>query len=785
MAVKQLEDLISTLNPAQRRAVETTEGPLLVLAGAGSGKTRVLTLRIAYLIAHGVPADSILALTFTNKAASEMRTRIADVVGVRLARQVQAGTFHSIFLRILRNYAVQLGYRPGFSIYDVGATEKTQKLILKALGLDKESYRPKMVQSYISSAKNQLVTAQVYCSHPDIQAMLQARRVPRVAEVYARYQQELMQSNAMDFDDLLLNIFLLLKHFPDIRNTLQARFSHILVDEFQDTNIAQSKILQLLTNAQQNICVVGDDSQSIYGFRGAEVRNILNFQTAYRGAQEVKLELNYRSTAAIVEAANRLISHNADRLKKQCRSAAATTGEPVVVEQFYTMDEEMAFVARDIQRIALSRQIPYSRFAVLYRTNAMSNAVESACRKIGVPTVVYGGISFFSRLEVQDLLAYIRIVCNPNDQEALLRIINRPRRGIGEKSIQSLLEAATAQNQSLWSYLHAMVSPPKGLSRKGWDAICALCMQIDGWLHQLHQTEAAQLAQAIYIESGLQALYAAEDINHPDDPDLVRDDNIRELLQEMEKSAAEFANEGNTELFTLPMFLDQVSLMTDADTSDKEAPEARVILSTVHSSKGLEFDYVYVVGLDQQLFPLQRAIEEQQIEEERRLCYVALTRAAKRLVLTRATVRFLQGRQMNCLPSQFLREAIEGFEPLYDPYVNGAENASTQFEGYRQRGFRGANLRSQPTRDDAISAPRPRTPFGQGKVTQQPTPELVDRTGEDNLPFQAGERVLHDKFGHGEVKQIMGDGVNMRVKVLFDHEGERTLLLKYAKLKKA
>jgi ATP-dependent DNA helicase pcrA len=785
MAEQQLEELISTLNPAQRRAVETTEGPLLVLAGAGSGKTRVLTLRIAYLIAHGIPAESILALTFTNKAAAEMRTRIADVVGNRLARQVHAGTFHSIFLRILRDYAVQVGYRSGFSIYDVSATEKTQKLILKELGLDKESYRPKTVQNYISSAKNQLVTAQVYSTNPEIQAMLQSRHMPRIADVYVRYQQELLKSNAMDFDDLLLNMFMLLKRFPDVRQRMQAHFSHILVDEFQDTNIAQSKILQLLTNDQQNICVVGDDSQSIYGFRGAEVRNILNFQKAYRGAQEVKLELNYRSTGAIVEAANRLISHNAARLKKQCRSAAVGSGEPVAVEQFYNMDEEMAFVARDIQRMALTRQIPYSHFAVLYRTNAMSNAVESACRKVGVPTVVYGGISFFSRMEVQDLLAYIRVVCNPEDQEALLRIINKPRRGIGEKSIQNMLEDALAQNQTLWSYLHSLVSPPKGMSRKGWDALCTLCMQIDGWLHQLHQTEAAQLAQAIYVESGLQAMYAAEDINHPDDPDLVRDDNIRELLQEMEKSAAEYAEQGNTEQFTLPVFLDQVSLMTDADTKDKETQEARVVLSTVHSSKGLEFDYVYVVGLDQQLFPLQRAIEEQQIEEERRLCYVAFTRAAKRLVLTRANVRYLQGRQMNCLSSQFLREAIEGFEPLYDSYVNGPGNSEAQFEGYNQRGFRGANLRSDRNREDAIRVPKPRAPFGQGKVRQQLTPELVDRTGEVDLPFQAGERVVHDKFGKGVVKQIMGDGANMRVKVLFDDEGERILLLQYAKLRKA
>lgn len=731
---------IASLNESQRLAVTTTQGPLLVIAGAGSGKTRVLTLRIAYLLSQGVKPYRVLALTFTNKAAMEMKRRIAEIVGEETASMVHAGTFHSIFLRILRREVNSLeGYAPDFTIYDTDRTRRMLTRVIKDLEIDEAVYTPRRMMSCISKAKNGLFSAQQYRNSPQILERDERVNMPHRARIYQEYELYMQRANAMDFDDLLLRMHQLLVTNPDILRKYQQAYQYLLVDEFQDTNSAQNAILHLLAGSHQNLCVVGDDSQSIYAFRGAKVENILRFTQRYKNAQVIKLELNYRSTPSIVNSANRLIAHNQNRLEKECR-AEGVAGERVQIRRFPTTDAEASFVARDVKDVALMTGLNYGHFAVLYRNNSMSRALEFMFKAERIPVQIYGGQSMFARKEIQDLLAYFSLVCNPNDDDAFLRVINTPRRGLGAKSMQALLDGAKENGESLWTRLAGLERFPSVFSSKACAAVRNFRDMIRLWQSEVDTVSALDLARTIYVDSGLRKLLNDEALEDDDKEGVGRDGNVQELLHNLEKNSAAYIEQGNDGHYTLRMFLDEVSLLSDQDRQGKEENEGgtlpKVTLSTIHSSKGLEFDYVYVVGLEEGVFPSRQAIDSGAIEEERRLCYVAMTRAAKRLVMTYSEQRFFQGRRERNDPSRFLRE----IEPEYLMQAD-----------------------QDVTNPDYI-------------------PQFRDRAGDASLNFQVGDRVRHRTFGRGEVRQIMGEDSDLRVKVAFEESGLRTLILKFARL---
>lgn len=740
--MSELEKQLASLNKEQLEAVTTVQGPLLVVAGAGSGKTRVLTLRIAYMLAQGIAPSRVLALTFTNKAASEMRSRIATIVGTQEAGMVNAGTFHSIFLRILRREVARTGYSEGFSVRDTTACERMLRRVMRDMHIDDKAYTVQRMAKFISLCKNQLVLAEHYVADPRTMERDEKLGLPLRGRIYQEYSLYMKRENAMDFDDLLFNMFLLLYHNPEVRQKYQNMFQYILVDEFQDTNSVQSVVLKYLVGSHRNICVVGDDSQSIYAFRGAKVENIINFKKEYPEAKEVKLELNYRSTANIVNSANRLIEHNRLRLEKECQALGAP-GERVKIRRYATQEEEAAAVAYEIKVLAEAERLDYADFAVLYRSNSMARTLEFMMKSQRIPTQIYGGKSVFERREIQDLVAYFRLVCNPDDDDALLRIVNTPRRGIGSKSLQRVLDGARVDEVSCWRYMSDM-EVGYDMTAKARESLTTFREMVKVWIASEKTLDAVELAKVIYVDSGLKQYFADETEEDADEEGIGRLGNVQELFSQMERGRVAYIEEGNAGTYRLSTFLDEVSLLSEQDrvaalTGKREESERqhRVTLSTVHSSKGLEFDYVYVIGLEDGTFPSQRSIDSNVVEEERRLCYVAMTRAAKRLVLTYSERRLVAGGIHMLPPSRFLRE----IQPDY------LMEAGTSVDTVQL---------------DALGLED--TPAGEGQG------------------YEVGDVVEHRTFGRGEVKRMLGREADARIVVDFGEKGQRTLVLRYAKL---
>ena len=748
-------DFINELNENQREAVVNTEGPTLVIAGAGSGKTRVLTYRIANLLSKGVPAYRILALTFTNKAAREMQKRIATLVGQGNASNLWMGTFHSIFSKILRVEAEHLGYTSNFTIYDSQDSKNLIKSIVKDLRLDDKVYKPNDVLGRISMAKNNLVVAQAYAQSAKIVATDQAAKKPMISEIYKYYQLRCRQSDVMDFDDLLLQTNILFRDFPEILEKYQKKFDYILVDEYQDTNYSQYLIIKKLAEQHKNICVVGDDAQSIYSFRGARIENILNFRNDYPGYKLCKLEQNYRSTTTIVDAANSIISRNKEQIPKKTFSENEE-GDKIRVMKAMSDKEEGFQVAQEIFRISQNEQAEFNDFAILYRTNAQSRIMEEALRKRNIPYKIYGGLSFYQRKEIKDLLAYLRLTVNQNDEEALKRIINYPKRGIGDTTVDKLKEVALKYNASIWTVLCNLNKVPGVVSAATAAKLTHFRQLIEGFTELAKEENADDTTYRIAKTSGI-----IDDLSADDTPEGVsRKENIQELLNAVKDFSETAYNEGRDD--KLPSFLEGVALLTDQD-SEKPEDNNKVTLMTIHSAKGLEFENVFIVGMEEDLFPAQQsAYTPAALEEERRLFYVALTRAEKKVVMTYATTRYKNGNVVYPQPSRFIAE----IDPVY-------------LEGF-----------FTPTRsreDRQLQVPGRVTRMAKPTLSPQPNVEIPD-VDTSRLQAISGDTVVpgmiiyHPNFGAGKVITLDGLGVNKKAKVLFAKHGQKVLLLKFAKL---
>ena len=748
-------DFINELNENQREAVVNTEGPTLVIAGAGSGKTRVLTYRIANLLSKGVPAYRILALTFTNKAAREMQKRIATLVGQGNASNLWMGTFHSIFSKILRVEAEHLGYTSNFTIYDSQDSKNLIKSIVKDLRLDDKVYKPNDVLGRISMAKNNLVVAQAYAQSAKIVAADQAAKKPMITEIYKYYQLRCRQSDVMDFDDLLLQTNILFRDFPEILEKYQKKFDYILVDEYQDTNYSQYLIIKKLAEQHKNICVVGDDAQSIYSFRGARIENILNFRNDYPGYKLCKLEQNYRSTTTIVDAANSIISRNKEQIPKKTFSENEE-GDKIRVMKAMSDKEEGFQVAQEIFRISQNEQAEFNDFAILYRTNAQSRIMEEALRKRNIPYKIYGGLSFYQRKEIKDLLAYLRLTVNQNDEEALKRIINYPKRGIGDTTVDKLKEVALKYNASIWTVLCNLNKVPGVVSAATAAKLTHFRQLIEGFTELAKEENAYDTTYRIAKTSGI-----IDDLSADDTPEGVsRKENIQELLNAVKDFSETAYNEGRDD--KLPSFLEGVALLTDQD-SEKPEDNNKVTLMTIHSAKGLEFENVFIVGMEEDLFPAQQsAYTPAALEEERRLFYVALTRAEKKVVMTYVTTRYKNGNVVYPQPSRFIAE----IDPVY-------------LEGF-----------FTPTRsreDRQLQVPGRVTRMAKPTLSPQPNVEIPD-VDTSRLQAISGDTVVpgmiiyHPNFGAGKVITLDGLGINKKAKVLFAKHGQKVLLLKFAKL---
>ena len=758
-------DFLSALNKVQREAVEHIEGPSLIIAGAGSGKTRVLTYRVAYLLSKGIPAYTVLALTFTNKAAREMKERITRLVGDAAARYVWMGTFHSIFARILRNEAHLLGYPSSYTIYDTADSKNLIKTIVKEMRLDEKIYKPSEVFSRISSAKNSLITAETYSNIPELTQYDKYKKRERLGEIFKVYSRRCRKAGAMDFDDLLLNTNILFRDFPDVLEKYRRQFRYLLVDEYQDTNLAQYMILKKLSEEHKNISVVGDDAQSIYAFRGARIENILNFRKDYPEARVFKLEQNYRSTRNIVNAANSLIRHNAEQISKEVFSKK-DAGEKIKVVEADTDRDEGFLVVNEIFDEHLGLQMKYDDFAVLYRTNAQSRVFEEALRKRNIPYRVYGSISFYQRKEIKDVLAYFRLVVNLRDDEALKRIINYPARGIGKTTLDKLEAAANRTGKSLWE----IVSQPRehgvnihaGTAKK-LEEFAAMIRRFSG---QQNQKDAYELALDITRESGI-----LKDLHNGTAPEEVsKYENVQELLNGISEFIANPEQEGR---FTgLDEYLQNVTLLTDQDT-DTEGQDT-VKIMTVHAAKGLEFRHVFIAGMEENLFPSQMSVNSQrELEEERRLFYVALTRAKERVTITYAKTRYRWGDISFCRPSRFLNEIdpqyldYPAITPLFSSARSPEINGHTD-NGYEKKSFRTSRNRPAGKKTHIVST---------GRKTELPF------VPDDPKQIQAGMEVEHARFGKGKVLQVEGAFPDTKATVFFKEFGQKQLLLKFAKLK--
>jgi DNA helicase-2/ATP-dependent DNA helicase PcrA len=803
-------DLLNDLNDAQRAAVEYIDGPSLVIAGAGSGKTRVLTYKIAYLLSQGMKPWSIMALTFTNKAAREMKERIGKLVGDDLAQHLYMGTFHSIFSRILRAEAEHIGFNNNFTIYDESDSRSLLKAIIKEMGLDDKAYKPAAVHARISMAKNNLVTAEAYDSDPAILEQNKRAKMPAIGKIYVAYVQRCRQANAMDFDDLLMLTFQLFRDHEEIRQKYAGRFDYILVDEYQDTNHVQMSIVMQLCKEKLRVCAVGDDSQSIYSFRGANIDNILNYQKQLPGTQLFKLEQNYRSTQTIVEAANSLIHHNRNQIQKEVFSKN-DKGEKIQYKPAYSDKEEALIVAKNIQRIKRQDDCGYDQFAILYRTNAQSRSFEEEFRKQGIPYRIYGGLSFYQRKEIKDIIAYFRLVANPDDEEAFKRIINYPARGIGATTVTKIADCAHQNQVSFWEVIgnieHYGLNVNKGTQTK----LENFRLLISSFIDRSHTLDVYELGDAIIRESRI-----SEDImSGKNADDLARQENLEEFLSGMQTFVAGRQEEGRMDEAYLTDYLQDVALLTDAD-SEGEKDEPRVSLMTIHAAKGLEFATVFVVGLEENIFPSPlAAISVRELEEERRLLYVAITRAEKHCILTNAKNRFRYGKMEFDNPSRFIDEIdaslIEGGEEAPESSFGGGRSS---FGGYgsssrygsdggyggrmpwdRDRSGYGRDYQnSKPVASQFMADPKPG--FKSVRAVNA-VHRIMGDTASSSSVASAGSsasqassaagslcegcRIEHQRFGIGTVLKIEGTGENTKATVEFQNAGTKQLLLKFAK----
>ncbi len=772
-------DYQSELNPSQCDAVLYTEGDSMVIAGAGSGKTRVLTYKIAHLLEEGVDPWSILALTFTNKAAGEMKQRIAARVGENRARYLWMGTFHSIFSRILRKEADLIGYTSNFTIYDQQDSQNLIKSIVKEMQLDEKTYKASVVQNRISNAKNRLVTASGYVQNADVYKHDQFKRIPMVGKIYERYEQRCRQSDAMDFDDLLLNTFILFREHPDVQERYGTSFRYILVDEYQDTNYAQHCIVWQLTRFGAKVCVVGDDAQSIYSFRGANLDNMLKFSKLYPDSKLFKLEQNYRSTQTIVEAAGSLICKNHAQIPKKVFSKNEQ-GDKIKVLCAHSDKEESEIVANRLLDLHTFKDVPWSQMAILYRTNAQSRAFEESLRKRGLPYKIYGGLSFYQRKEIKDVIAYFRMSVNPNDEEAFKRIINYPARGIGQTTVGKILSVAMERGVSLWTVLSNPSEYSLDVNSGTASKLSAFRTMLESFMADASTLDAQQLSERIVNETGimreLQADTTIEGIG--------RKENVEELLANIAQFCLDCKEEGNDRCF-MTDYLSEVSLMTDQD-NETDADLEKVTLMTVHAAKGLEFDAVFIVGLEENLFPSDMSGDgEREIEEERRLFYVAMTRARKYLTLLYATTRFRFGSVDFCTPSRFLKD-------IDSRYLS----APGETLGTVPFGSGGNSFNSKPTlepngtvpgarfeRKTGFEAKPDRRPWEQGKF-QKVTESMLRETAPGQASaLKVGNVIEHERFGIGSVIEVEGSGDNTKARIKFLNVGEKTLLLKFARYK--
>lgn len=828
-------DLLKDLNEAQRAAVEYIDGPSLVIAGAGSGKTRVLTYKIAYLLSQGMKPWSIMALTFTNKAAREMKERIGKLVGNDLAQHLYMGTFHSIFSRILRAEAEHIGFNNNFTIYDESDSRSLIKAIVKEMGLDDKKYKPAAVHAKISMAKNNLMSAAAYESDAAIFEQNKRAQMPEVGKIFVAYVQRCKQANAMDFDDLLTLTYQLFREHEDIRHKYAARFDYVLVDEYQDTNHVQMSIVMQLCQEKQRVCAVGDDSQSIYSFRGANIDNILNYQRQFKGTRLFKLEQNYRSTQTIVEAANSLIKHNRNQIPKDVFSENAK-GEKIQYKPAYSDKEEAAIVAKDVKRIRREDGCQYSDFAILYRTNAQSRSFEEEFRKQGIPYRIYGGLSFYQRKEIKDIIAYFRLVANPDDEEAIKRIINYPARGIGATTVLKIADCAHQNQVSFWEVIGAPERYGLAVTKSTMNKLETFRLLISSFIERAQTTDVYELGDAIIKESGI-----SQDImSGKDADDLARQENLEEFLSGMSAFVEERREEGRFDELFLQDYLQDVALLTDAD-SDGDKDEPRVSLMTVHAAKGLEFPTVFVVGLEENIFPSPlSAASLRELEEERRLLYVAITRAEKHCILTNAKNRWRYGKMEFDNPSRFIDE-IDGklidsldeaggslFGSRADSMSDQPEWARAQrprrpWEDAEQPRYSSRYQNSKPVASQFVADPKPslfddepetshtsgRSSLSEGnfksvralnaakRYMETHSSHLASRStgssaasvsssaassaGSSSCGLQEGMKIEHQRFGRGTVLKIEGTGENTKATVEFVHSGTKQLLLKYAK----
>ena len=771
-----MQKYISQLNAAQQEPVYQKDGPMIIIAGAGSGKTRVLTMRIAYLMSLGVDAFNILALTFTNKAAREMKKRIADIVGSNEAKNLWMGTFHSVFARILRNEADKLGYPSNFTIYDTQDSVRLISAIIKEMQLDKDIYKPKQVLGRISSYKNSLITVKAYLNNPELQEQDAMSKKPRLGEIYANYVDRCFKAGAMDFDDLLLKTNELLNRFPDVLAKYQDRFRYIMVDEYQDTNHSQYLIVRALSDRFQNICVVGDDAQSIYAFRGANINNILNFQKDYDNVKTYRLEQNYSSTKNIVEAANSIIDKNKTKLDKVVWTAN-DFGPKIKVHRSITDGEEGRFVASEIFEQKMRNQMLNGQFAILYRTNAQSRAMEDALRKRDIPYRIYGGLSFYQRKEIKDVLCYLRLVINPKDEEALIRVINYPARGIGDSTVEKLTVAANHYKRSIFEVMENIDKIDLKLNSGTKQKLQDFVMMIKSFQVINEQQDAFVLAEHVTKKTGL-----VQELKKDGTPEgIARIENIETLMGGI-KDFIEGQREIDGARGALSEFLEDVALATDLDKDTGE--DDRVALMTIHLAKGLEFPYVFVVGMEEDLFPSAMSLNTRsELEEERRLFYVALTRAEHQAYLTYAQSRYRWGKLTDAEPSRF----IEEIKDEYLEYINPMDS------GYRYKPTIDLDIfgdidKSKLRQEKPIAGTPPKR-YGEEPVSslniRKLKPVLGNSPGNTNLfdsKLTVGNIVMHERFGRGEVLNLEGVGADKKAEIKFEVGGIKKLLLRFAKL---
>lgn len=785
-----MTDYQKELNPSQCNAVLYTAGDCMVIAGAGSGKTRVLTYRIAHLLEEGVDPWSILALTFTNKAAGEMKERIALKVGENRARYLWMGTFHSIFSRILRSEADRIGYSSNFTIYDSSDSQNLIKSIVKEMQLDDKVYKPSVIQNRISNAKNRLMTASAYVQNADIYKTDQFKRIPMTGKIYERYTQRCRQSDAMDFDDLLLNTFILFRDHPDVLEHYGEQFRHILVDEYQDTNYAQHCIVWQLTRHGAKVCVVGDDAQSIYSFRGANIDNMLKFQKLYPDSKVFKLEQNYRSTQTIVSAAGTLIDKNHSQIKKNVFSENEK-GDPIPVLCAHSDLEESEMVANRLLDLHTFQDVPWREMAILYRTNAQSRPIEEAFRKRGLPYKIYGGLSFYQRREIKDTIAYFRMTVNPNDEEAFKRIINYPARGLGQTTVNRIIDCAMQNGVSLWTVIAQPENYQIGVNQGTAVKLAGFRSMMQGFMSMAATATAQELAECIVNESGIMRDLKADTTIEGES----RRQNVDELMSNISQFCIDRKEEGN-EKCRMVDYLNDVSLMTDQDNETDEDLE-KVTLMTVHAAKGLEFDAVCIVGLEENLFPSDMSgDDERQIEEERRLFYVAMTRARKHLSLHFATTRFRYGSVDYCQPSRFLKDidsqylnmpaggTRQAWNPRPGTSMYGNEDSRPVFQR-RETSTQAPHFQAKKKLEPQQPAQSQRKPWEHGKF--QIVTDSMLQSSASSAPagdgLHEGNVIEHERFGIGSVLSVEGVGDNAKARIRFLNVGEKTLLLKFARYK--